>query len=210
MKKSLIALAALAATSAFAQSSVTLYGIVEAGVDIGYNARTQTTTIYRDSSGNDISGRISPSLGDTAIVNNTANGGAPTNLSPFTRGILAVPNSFGVGPFVPTTAATAVPGANGAFAPVFSANTRSEYKPSFRVQDGNSQGTGSSRVGFRGTEDLGGGLKANFVLEMGIRVDDGCATSINPAAASAGAQSGASVTAVCQCKTDATRSKSPG
>ncbi|MES2073021.1 MAG: porin [Pseudomonadota bacterium] len=30
-----------------------------------------------------------------------------------------------------------------------------------------------SRLGFKGTEDLGGGLKANFVLEMGINVDSG-------------------------------------
>ena len=31
----------------------------------------------------------------------------------------------------------------------------------------------SSRIGFRGVEDLGGGLKANFVLEAGINVDNG-------------------------------------
>lgn len=30
-----------------------------------------------------------------------------------------------------------------------------------------------SRLGFRGTEDLGGGLKANFVLEQGIAADTG-------------------------------------
>ena len=30
-----------------------------------------------------------------------------------------------------------------------------------------------SRIGFRGTEDLGGGLSANFVLENGFNVDDG-------------------------------------
>jgi predicted porin len=28
-------------------------------------------------------------------------------------------------------------------------------------------------LGFKGTEDLGGGLKANFVLEMGVKVDTG-------------------------------------
>lgn len=35
--------------------------------------------------------------------------------------------------------------------------------------------TGSipSRLGFRGTEDLGGGMKANFVLEQGLSVDQG-------------------------------------
>ena len=30
-----------------------------------------------------------------------------------------------------------------------------------------------SRLGFKGTEDLGGGLKTNFVLEMGMNVDTG-------------------------------------
>lgn len=31
----------------------------------------------------------------------------------------------------------------------------------------------SSNFGFRGTEDLGGGLKANFNVEMGISLDTG-------------------------------------
>ena len=31
----------------------------------------------------------------------------------------------------------------------------------------------TSRIGFRGTEDLGGGLKANFVLEAGLNLDNG-------------------------------------
>lgn len=31
----------------------------------------------------------------------------------------------------------------------------------------------SSRLGFKGTEDLGGGLKANFVLETNVKVDTG-------------------------------------
>jgi predicted porin len=33
----------------------------------------------------------------------------------------------------------------------------------------------SSRLGFKGTEDLGGGLKANFILEHGFGSDDGTA-----------------------------------
>ncbi|GGX46109.1 porin [Undibacterium squillarum] len=32
---------------------------------------------------------------------------------------------------------------------------------------------GGSRLGFKGTEDLGGGLKANFVLEQGVLMDTG-------------------------------------
>lgn len=41
-----------------------------------------------------------------------------------------------------------------------------------RVQNG---GATPSRIGFRGTEDLGGGLKAIYSLETGINVDDGSA-----------------------------------
>jgi predicted porin len=46
-------------------------------------------------------------------------------------------------------------------------------KDAFRVTDGNASGVGTSRIGFRGTEDLGGGMKANFQMEMGLRLDDG-------------------------------------
>ena len=116
MKKSLVALAVLAASGAYAQSSVTLFGIVEATTDIGYN-RTQDGTVT------------------TNTFNAAGNGLTSTTTS-----------------------------------------TSSSQKNNFRVQDGSSQGSGSSRVGFRGTEDLGGGLKANFLLEMGLRVDDGCTT----------------------------------
>ena len=188
MKKSLIAMAALAATSAFAQSSVTLYGIVEAGVDVGFNARTQTVTQYRNSAGTDITAGIDAQTGSAG--------------TPFVVGNAAVANGVTVGLFRPLVLATAVPGANGFFAPVFGTNTRSQYKPGFRVQDGNSQGTGTSRVGFRGTEDLGGGMKANFVLEMGIRVDDGCSTSANLTAATAGAPPAASALTFCQSSGD--------
>ena len=34
----------------------------------------------------------------------------------------------------------------------------------------------TSRLGFRGTEDLGGGLKAGFWLEAGVNTDDGSGT----------------------------------
>ena len=137
MKKSLIALAALAATSAFAQSSVTLYGIVEATTDIGYNRQIDTTT--------------------TINTFNAAGAGlTSTNTS-----------------------------------------TSSSQKNGFRVQDGSSQGTGSSRVGFRGTEDLGGGLKANFQLEMGLRVDDGCTTLGGSVGANFAAASTAAPTVFC-------------
>ena len=118
MKKSLIALAALAATSAFAQSSVTLYGRAEAGVDLGYRVTTSGTT------------------SGFAVV-----------------GGVVVPGAAAV------------------------ATGTSTDKPGFRVSDGQSQGQGSSRFGFRGTEDLGGGLKANFVMEAGVNLDDGSANN---------------------------------
>ena len=111
MKKSLIALAALAATGAFAQSSVTLYGRAEAGVDLGFRTTVESS--------------------NTTVI---------------------------VGPGASTT------------------NTnlgRSVDKPGFRISDGDNQGQASSRFGFRGTEDLGGGLKANFVMEAGVSLDDG-------------------------------------
>lgn len=44
----------------------------------------------------------------------------------------------------------------------------------FRVTN---SGYNSSRLGFRGTEDLGGGMSASFWLEAGINNDDGTGTS---------------------------------
>jgi predicted porin len=41
----------------------------------------------------------------------------------------------------------------------------------------NSGGNATSRIGFRGTEDLGGGLKANFWLEAGLLADTGSGNS---------------------------------
>ena len=81
MKKSLIALAALAATSAFAQSSVTLYGVF----DTGYQSSKATF----------------PGL-------------------------------------------------------------------TLKQQAGVQGGMSGNRIGFKGTEDLGGSLKANFVVELGL------------------------------------------
>jgi len=127
MKKSLVALAALAVIgAASAQSSVTMYGAVEPTVDFGYKNTT-----------------------DTAVSTFNAAG-------------------------VLTGTAT----------------SRTEYKPGFRVQDGNDQGTGTSRIGWLGTEDLGGGLKAKFQLEMGLRVDDGCVTNGSGNVCSSGASGG--------------------
>jgi predicted porin len=111
MKKSLVALAALAATGAFAQSAVTMYGVAEATIDLGYKSTASQTV-----------------------------------------------NTFsGTGVFAP--------------GPIYS--TTQSTKDAFRVQDGASQGVGTSRIGWRGTEDLGAGMKANFQFEMGIRIDDG-------------------------------------
>ena len=98
MKKSLIALAALAAVgAASAQSSVTLYGVV----DVGYGSHITTT---RDGSG-----------------------------TIRTRGVM----------------------------------------------DG---GQAGNRIGFRGVEDLGGGLKANFVVEQGISPTNGGLFSVRAGA----------------------------
>ncbi|WP_422099028.1 porin [Variovorax sp.] len=41
-------------------------------------------------------------------------------------------------------------------------------------------GNGASRFGFRGAEDLGGGLAANFVLEAGVNSDTGAGTLPGP------------------------------
>jgi predicted porin len=91
MKKSLIAIAVLAATSsaAFAQSNVTIYGILDAGI---------------------VSER----------------GGAAGNVSKVTSGAAS-----------------------------------------------------ASRIGFKGTEDLGGGLSAIFKLETGAKIDDGTLDATN-------------------------------
>ncbi len=89
MKKTLIALAALASTAAFAQSSVTLYGVADAGIS--------------KSTGS------SAKLSSASLMNN-----------------------------------------------------------------------GNSRWGVRGTEDLGGGLKAGFNFEQGVNLQDGSLAQSGP------------------------------
>jgi predicted porin len=53
-------------------------------------------------------------------------------------------------------------------------------------------GLTSNRLGFRGVEDLGGGLSANFWLEFGFNIDDGSGqpTNTNNQASGAGAAGG--------------------
>lgn len=96
MKKTLVAMAALAAVSAFAQSSVTLYGRVDAGF---FSSKT---------------GVGAASIRQTGIDN------------------------------------------------------------------GSNVGLTGSRWGMRGTEDLGGGLKANFKLENRFNVDNGAGSQAGP------------------------------
>lgn len=48
-----------------------------------------------------------------------------------------------------------------------------------KTQLGNS-GLNTTRFGFRGTEDLGGGVNAGFVLEAGFNNDDGSGAATNP------------------------------
>ena len=97
MKKSLIALAVVAASgAAMAQSSVTLYGVADAGV-----------------------GKIKYGAGGTTPANDASN--------------------------------------------------------KVEFQSGSLMNNGTSRLGVRGTEDLGGGLKAGFNFETGLDLDDGSA-----------------------------------
>lgn len=49
----------------------------------------------------------------------------------------------------------------------------------------NSGGVNGSRWGLKGSEDLGGGLKANFVLEQGFSLDSGAVAAINGTATAA-------------------------
>jgi len=52
-------------------------------------------------------------------------------------------------------------------------NLQSSTKGGLTKQALESGGVSGSRFGLKGSEDLGGGLKANFVLESGFTIDDG-------------------------------------
>ena len=54
---------------------------------------------------------------------------------------------------------------------------RSGPTSSLKIEDGGNQ---ASRLGFTGSEDLGGGLRANFMMEAGIAVDTGAGTLPGP------------------------------
>ena len=135
MKKSLIALAALAAVSgaAQAQSSITIYGIVDAG----YSTKTST-----------------------------AAGG--------TKG-----NAFL---------------ATGAAAGTLHAQAATKETKTSGIAGNGAEST--SRLGFRGTEDLGGGLKANFVFETGVNPAESTISAWNNRQAFVGLEGGFGVMTV--------------
>lgn len=54
----------------------------------------------------------------------------------------------------------------------------------------NGQGFNTSRIGFKGTEDLGGGLKANFTIETAIALDAPAPTSLGSRVATVGLSGG--------------------
>jgi len=53
-----------------------------------------------------------------------------------------------------------------------------------------SAGVNTSRIGFKGTEDLGGGLKANFVIETTVKLDQPSGTSLGDRNANVGLSGG--------------------
>lgn len=115
MKKTLIALAAVAATgAAFAQSSVTLYGVADLSL-----------------------GKVSDAVVKTPAV-------------PATETTPARPATYGLG----------------------------ISSDKFQAFANSALNNGSSRLGVRGTEDLGGGMSAGFNFEQGINVNSG-ATDAN-------------------------------
>jgi predicted porin len=105
MKKTLVAIAALAAVSSFAQSTVTLYGVAD--VWLG-SLKQPGVAVTATKVGNVVTTTVAPGAGVTQTLLNTG-------------------------------------------------------------------GLSGSRFGLRGSEDLGGGLKANFVMENGHNTDTGTA-----------------------------------
>ncbi|MBL8386805.1 MAG: porin [Hydrogenophaga sp.] len=115
MKKTLIALAAVAATgAAFAQSSVTIYGVADVSA-----------------------GKVSDAVVKTPAVAATATAAAK-------------PATYALG----------------------------MSSDKFQAIANNTLNNGNSRLGFKGVEDLGGGLKAGFNFEQGINAANG-ATDAN-------------------------------
>lgn len=68
-------------------------------------------------------------------------------------------------------------------ADVYLGSTRTTGAPTQTVLG--SGGISGSRYGFKGSEDLGGGLKANFVFEQGFSIDTGAAGTTDTAFAAA-------------------------
>lgn len=123
MKKTLIALAAVAATgAAFAQSSVTLYGVADVAVGKVGDAGT--------------------GLNNYVVQNFGATAAQANQLSLGNNKPQALANGF--------------------------------------------MNNGSSRWGIKGSEDLGGGLKANFLFEAGVSLATGATSDYNPAATTFG------------------------
>jgi predicted porin len=60
---------------------------------------------------------------------------------------------------------------------VLDANVRQIDNNGVKVKQLGTDGLASNRLGFRGTEDLGGGLKAGFWLEAALNADDGTINS---------------------------------
>jgi len=109
MKKSLIALAVLAASGAsFAQSTVTIYGLLDA-----YVGSSKSTVLNDGSTAANVFGRTLGGVSGNTVRNTTIGSG----------------------------------------------------------------GFDGDRWGLKGSEDLGGGLKANFVLEQGFAIDSGAGTA---------------------------------
>jgi predicted porin len=139
MKKSLIALAVMAASGAsMAQSSVTLYGIA----DLWFGTATNENN---NALGGTAAGKVSPAepvLGGPISTVST---------NPYKA---ATATAAGTNPAVGSLSQTLL----------------------------NSGGVNGSRWGMKGSEDLGGGLKANFDFQAGITLDDGAGTSTSATA----------------------------